>query len=592
MIRKNGIENDLQQKVEALTDEAGFEELLQFAGHICLDAPLERPHTASVLSPEAVIVKRFGLRGLRAALEIELGAEFDNKEVAQEEEDEEDEEEKEKKEKAKELSMRAESPVRFPASFSGSFSYENAATIEAFGAVLIREAYAVLGEDTDEHVERFVRAATDEEQIQELTWLDARIREIASNDHEIIDQSVEGYNYHPARLSPKLMGQYPNISIPPTCLGVSLLASSFLERAGAEYLHAGVMTTCRENELLTTAGLFKHLMDVAEEKFEALTPIEVRKALMNKSQKAVEQAFEDNGYHVALFTRLKSGGWYQFDPNFTSSSTLFSDVQNAKLDTYYERFGEMKEIAPGLELAANMNTPGSLDLLLAFLNETTSDQLPSALEVYELLDTIVDAESISDTILKEIVEPFFTAEAGEVGSHFLGLLNHTVEKDGKEIRPLEHFFTAMYEKYIRGERTDREFLESWRDEGQKIETVFAARFLPFLMMAAWATDLIDSGDQDVPQHQAVELGLPHHRVGAAVLSDFASHYDFGISPNFWLSTWNSLVPITETLDLDAGTRVQQIRRQNSLAHTEVRQLTYLKSKGIIISSLSPTESGE
>src|SRR5258708_6100145 len=86
-----------------------------------------------------------------------------------------------------------------------------------------------------------------------IEWLHQRIVDIHNIDLPV--ENVDGQEddddeqaapsqtpvfYHPMRLSPKMLGKYPDMPMQPTCLSASILAASFFEKASTPYMHAGV----------------------------------------------------------------------------------------------------------------------------------------------------------------------------------------------------------------------------------------------------------------------------------------------------------------------------------------------------------------
>ena len=568
-IPERSLEDDWLEKLTAYTDEEGFNELIAFAEKVCLSKPFIRPQ-AQAVTAQSRIIERTGLRGLRAALEVQLGAEGNDDFT-------------DATGFVSSLKIGADTPVRYPTAFSGVFNYSQAATIEAFGHALLEEAYQVLGSDADAQVDAFLQATDAAGQIEVLRWLDKRACAIAKDEHGIL-LNAEALSLHPTRLSPKLMGVYPTITLPPTCLGVSLLTASFLEKAGATYLHGGVMVTRHQHEMKIASIVLGFLESLALKKFNCFAPEYMRNALANKIHELEEGPYQENTYHAMVLVRLRGGEWYQLDPNLELSGAFLFKESHPKLDRYYDTLNSLKDSAPGLELAADIEAPGLLSILTAFLQLTEPEMLISSKGLIMLVSQC-GAESLADTVLNNVVRPFFYAQRDkEFDEVTRFVFDRTIKEEEGEPSVLQYHFQKVFTKYVLGSRTCAELMATWEDIGSFTESLCAIRFLPFFTLVSYITVLLQS-KQDYEQHQTFELGLPRHRIGAAVLSDFGSHYDFGLSPGFWLNTWCSLVPISETLPLPAHTRRQQIMRRNLLLHTDSRKLTYLSSAGIIAESL-------
>ena len=141
--------------------------------------------------------------------------------------------------------------------------------IEALGNDILEEAFDCLGEEAQEVLEVFndlteentqklystwlgsdaaAKAAKEFTNLPDETsrmilvdWLQTRIKQIKKvAEHQFQDEDYKDYHYSATRLSPKLIGKYPDINLRPTCLSGSILALSFFHKTDLPMLHGNV----------------------------------------------------------------------------------------------------------------------------------------------------------------------------------------------------------------------------------------------------------------------------------------------------------------------------------------------------------------
>lgn len=506
-----------------------FSALLTLATDVCLTEPLAARNKE--IFSEARVVSELGVRGLRAAMDLLQGVTGEG-ELAN-----------------------YDRPLRHPEEFGDRTDPEVMAQIEAFGEGLLNEAYRCLGPEgeVEERIQAFQQAKNDDEQAKVVEWLHDRLRQM-SPTMIIEGKPDETPFYHPARLSPKLIGVYPNQTMRPTCLSISVIAASFLHQAGADMLHAGVMQTRLEFEARQAISFFHQLPQFVETIYGVPLPPLVREALEEKEQGLTNDLGKDIAYHLAVYARLKSGEWIQFDPNF-KASCFMADQESAALDKAYKDLNSMSEVAPGLEATvfAPMGTTANLATMMI---ETGGRELlgtPEAIKAV-LLDS--SSEELLQKVKQAFIDPFFDAARSTEGLSSIWkeyTVHHTLQKyrtEGIYDNQHEEAFLAMFEKYVLRFRPLDEVLKAChQDEGELWRCIEAIQTLP-LTMTAWHVLRNLHNDMKITSHAMVEVGLPATRIGAAVLNDFATHCDYygdeKLPPSFRLSHWASQVPVTET----------------------------------------------
>lgn len=240
----------LGRRLETMAAEEAFDQVVDVAANVCLRNPDLYLHYLDTLkdmrteNSESQLVRQLGVRGLSAALEITA---YGRSVVAP----------------AREAEGTRCDAVTHPERFSDSVDPDIACKIEAFGWAILIEAFDCLGEDAPDKVTEFKEAQTKQQQLEVLEWLDERVVAIRDKQaatpapaEEPAEEGVwEGYDgafviqdlpavvvreritepttdsgvvrevldfsepneyrepeffYHPARLSPRLIGEFPH----------------------------------------------------------------------------------------------------------------------------------------------------------------------------------------------------------------------------------------------------------------------------------------------------------------------------------------------------------------------------------------------
>lgn len=550
------------RRLESLHSPSAFCELFAFATEVCLN----KPPIVEAMEPskEARVVASLGVRGLRAALDFMHESAVLGEETS---------------------GVSADDPIRYPEQFADPTNLAVMSRIEAFGEALLNEAYHCLGKEAEAQLEKFKTATTDDEQIDIVSWLHLHLYDMAGSD------SNTGYEgcYHPIRLSPKIIGRFPNHTMPPSCLGVSIIAASFLHEAGCNMLHAGVMQTRAQEQAIVAARLFKMLPLWAKYIYNfELSPF-IDDTLKERTGELLESTLRDDSFHVAIYAGLPSGGWLQVDPGFGSSCVL-SLQESQKLDDAYENLRSLRELAPGLETSLyfpSLSVAAQMCELMIASGDASMLGSPATLQ-----NILLDAspESVPQKLKEVAVDAFFAALRGDdfldkVWNAFIS--QPTNAEDPRQADLLEEAFYATFDKFVLWRRPLSEVLgKCRRDPAYLARRIEDMRALPF-MIAAWLVlDEVKQGP-DIPKHSIVEVGLPATRIGAAVLNDFATYFDHKLTPSFRLSHWPSHVPVTETIP-QAQSQAQQGVVQRNI-HWIQTGLRYRLTDAILNSLQIPNE---
>ena len=556
-----------------------FDRLLEFATAVCLRAPLD---SVEVPAPtlESELVRKCGALGLRTALEL-----IDEVEVMGADADE-------------ERSVRLDAPLREGERFADWSDPEIIARVTQFGKQLIDEAFTVLGEDADSYVEK-MKVPERESQTEALKWLAGRIMDLKEDKerHRFNDDYGSTF-YHPARLSPKLIGTYPDTLLAPTCLGASVLAASFFERAGVEYMHAGVMEGSGD----------RHIRDLAItlEGYESVLGAEhtlLREVVEGQTDKMISTYLSDNGYHAAILAHIAGDIWLQFDPYmhaFDDLDGVMGDrcaaVKNA-LDSY-------SELAPQLQLTVSREYKSVMEVYVQDAMGLRTDMYTDEDWQAQAYDMMISREhnpkAMYDTLIKPILRELFAKVMRDrelsqdtYEPFCIELLGgETDELDESEIdmstlhmvhvhvsSPAEAAFRAMYAKYVEWGYTREEVADRMgRDPEYAARRMQDMTTLPHLVCLELMQQDVRGELPTGAAHEAMEVGLPHTRIGFSVLHDFAVYFDDALPPSFWAANWSSLAVTSEYIDRDANTSRQIDMLVNHAEYQDERYLTYIKSR--------------
>jgi hypothetical protein len=450
------------------------------------------------------------------------------------------------------------------------------AKTEALGEGLLNEAYRCLGTDVDEWIEAYKSSKTEQEQIKVIEWLHTRLREMTDRSGE----EDEAIFYHPARLSPKMIGTYPDHNVRPTCLSVSIIGASFLHQAGAEVLHAGVMQTYKERQAMEATMFLAELPGLGYEHYGVKLSPPVISSIKERGRSALKQVHQDRGYHAAVMTRLMNGEWVQVDPNF-DASTIIGDESTAALDSALDELTKLHDVAPGLERTI-LTRLGTISDLARLLLEDGGRGLIAAPETIKAILTDPWEESIPQRIKEACVDPFYKAKRddhpslNEIWFHY----TNAERPSGARESALAEGSYAMFEKYVLQSEPITDVLKRCReDEAYLQRRIEDAQALP-LTVLAWHVLQGMRYFPQVPNHVIFEVGLPAMRIGSAVMNDFASYCDDQLLPSYRLSHWSSHIPITEVIPDTLKSDVQAQVVENN-AHWLRTGLRYSKDYGII-----------
>ena len=571
-----------------------FRELAAMAESICLSQPLEHLVTPE-MTDEARVVSTLGAHGLRMAIEIAAGNEIPDEYRADR--------------------IGTTDIVLAPELFTHESYPEAVAWAEAFGDALLKEAYLVLGTDVEARLAEFRCATTPGEQLAVIEWLNKRMAQMKESD-EVMADSTEGDDesyllYHPIRLSPKAMGRYPDMLLPPTCLSFSIIAASFLREAGAPMMHAGVMLT--DGEEATRDLIYQGKLSAEQIRKQTGNDTSLSDSLRTRSEDYQEALLADHGYHAAVLVQLVDGTWCQVDPNYNATIKFEAGFINARAQTAYDTLHEFASIAPALEIGIPMSANTPLKLHIDQWRSLTGQDLSPYRERIETILLDDDDESVDQRLHECIVDAYVNLYPIQTRRDTVEI-ESTVDDDGAQF-DIETYFrddflfidietgekAAYYSQQTHVADAVAYLLAThvWRSQSSatvrercRQDAAYCARRVEDILavipaLRATSADTLADLAQGVPSsHTKFEVGRTEPRIGFAVLSDFASYMPNNLPATFWHSTWPSLIPVTERA-YDYGGRGSLRAIHNMLGVTAARYLCYEKKYVTIYDAIPP-----
>jgi len=418
-----------------------------------------------------------------------------------------------------------------------------------------------------------------------------RLEEISKKNP---DEGSRDFFYHPARLSPKLIGEWPDTHLDPTCLSKAIIMASFLHHCGARTMLAGVMEVEAES-------FWRQVSQDANKELDQKIPEAQRynffmRGVVQRSTKLV-----DSGYHAAVMAEI-DGAWAVVDPNYHRITRL-NDEATKRVETAYHDIHDFYQTTAGLELAIDLdNQTDYLGEVLA-LDAACDLPLPEQQAVEDYLANMSD-ESVLQGIYEAFVFPCEYAlfdEDKSGNSLLVAQLNARLKLYNEpECDVLKDAAAQFFGLMLLGDEPLQIFIERCR-----ADVAYRARRADDIVQLCRAAknlktlrdyyDIrkpsIDSSDKS-HEHKRVELGETAEAIGLRVLNDFAQYTDADISPDMWLSQWSSDVAVSENVSpefrhiLYSDDEIDPIGLDEQRLASDVlllgrRTLRYIKNYGMI-----------
>jgi hypothetical protein len=443
--------------------------------------------------------------------------------------------------------------------------------IEALGQSIIDEAFITLGPDAQQKVTDYKNAQTREEKQAVFEWLNQRIIDIRDkfkdpNIDEELDDDVEEINdyvsavtynfFHPARLSPRLIGEYPQTHLSPTCLGISILAASFCEKLGVKYMHGGVMTTGIKAVMSTQRKLLPQVARIINQQWSLKAPQKARERFNDAIQNNMIGYELNRGFHADVVAEIEDDVWIQIDPNFRSTLILENGVQ---LQQVYEALSQTG--IRGMEKLVYNDRRAQEGSPADFIRRLVKKS-PSVGEIEDFLMK-VPIKDADVHLVKKYFGDFFDKKSKSsecVGFYSQKILDSMLVFDPSwNLDPDVSLFMELREAVLEyvfegDEQEDHDFdeylIRCKKDPAYRRKVAKYLKIAPLLAVLKLQSSYAHSVDHShTPEpHAMTELGLPAYRIGACVLSDFAVHCGDNLPFSFWATYWPSHIIFREHFD--------------------------------------------
>ena len=488
--------------------------------------------------------------------------------------------------------LRVEIPPELPGI---DISVDSAQAIEQFGRDMLDEAFECLGQRGEQLYDEYLRIEADDTDAKinickELLNVILEISNQATFD--TTEEDVETKQYSPFRISPKIIGQHPNTNVNPTCLGKSILATSFFYKLGLPILHAGLVVSRNDSSLMSQGVAMKNVITAAQD--VSVSPNYL--ATLNDELRAhIEEVYRHDGFHATSYVQLSDEAWVQIDPNLQSNLAIKADIREQLTDTYKELTDSREKGSFGNERTLLLDTDSSIviPLIARTLREIipTPDELELQLAdvpVKQLIKKLLD--KISDIFLNFDPETDHLSPMERMG---LDQTLDTIAGTSKEAWLEIHVLTALNKVFIDAENYYEDPFMTEAFERVKTDEHYRKRraadlyLVPFnVLLNIQSTYMLTPSSKAVP-HSVVSAGLPEYRIGMSVLSDVAAHYEDELPLSSWLSYWPSLVSLVEHRDqLTSDAQKQLARKAISFFANKRNNLTPHSSTDIIESVLT------
>ncbi len=488
--------------------------------------------------------------------------------------------------------VRADIPKELP---EINISLANAEAIEQFGRAILEEAFECLGQRGQELYDEYLKLDVDDtegktEICKELVKLIMEMSEQATFDSSHEDKETKQYS--PFRLSPKIIGQHPNTNVNPTCLGKSILATSFFHKLGLPILHAGVVVSRNDSSLMSQGVAMMNVTQAADTDNVNISPNFVAE-FRDEIGKHQQEIRRDDGFHATSYVQLNEQAWVQIDPNLNSNLLITTRNRNDLTEAYKELrddraknlFGNERTLILGR--SPNMLIPQIIESLRGVV--PTVDGLeklleePSIARVLKRLEDEISATLLNrdpdnnplDSFQRRCIDQLFDRIAGDKKEDWLRIHIATeltkvfVDKDGYYDDPfmLEAFDRVATDKHYRKRRAADLYL------------------VPFNVLLHIQSTYMLTPISRAEAHNIVSTGLPEYRIGMSVLSDVAAHYGDELPISSWLSYWPSIVSLVEHREQLTSDAQKQLAKTALIFFREGEKTLTPKTSADIIDSV-------
>lgn len=500
-------------------------------------------------------------------------------------------------------------------------NFEVQTQIEAFGRALLDEAFLCLGKDAKAQAEKMRMAKTFSEQVEIINWLIYRIREL-KRSAEYADLSPKKENpdtevisietgrtaiYHPIRLSPKAIGEFPDTKVDPTCLGTSILVSSFFHVAGMEHLHAGTMRTARDMSRVILLQMGYRIEYFAESHGGGLS--EATTSYIDNLERINDEVIDKGtDLHDCTLVKLVNGQWVMVDINY--KHFIGADaLESMAITDEQKRLEQSQDRVLGAELGSfNPYTGVTNHVMIRRIQMLTDnlddinivgDDLDKILESHDLVDAAADYtlakivsvdQAIADEF-KQLLDELPDEEVDDVSEQELKRADRYCDDEFDDLMDFANV-PAKYD-YVMSKLESVVKTHLFKDKPEIVRSRVASdpeyrrrriedlRMIPSIFALGIMSDAIRRQTENyVHLYPSMELGMPEYRIGATVLNDFALYTEANLPFSFWASNWASYVTFANNMP-GYEDRHQRAVLARLLEASDSSFLSYLSTRGII-----------
>jgi hypothetical protein len=446
--------------------------------------------------------------------------------------------------------------------FAATPDKETVIKLRQLGEQFLAEGWLVFGEKKEELRNGLIEANDDPDRQREI------LREAIMILDEIKAKNTcpddERYNYNPLRLSPKLIGEYPETRLAPTCLSSTIILSSLLKQADIPTLFAGVMLVQEDYLTQEAEGASKRrLARICAANYPENA---TKEFLMGQLCEFFCGQGDDNGYHYAAYVKL-ADGWSVVDASFHLVAPV-NEEANQKINAFGDKNLELDNLVGSAAIVQVVKRAKHYQGLLRKTLDCIEYDRPEVAEVAEFLANL-DGESIT----QRIYQRFFARPEIYASNNRLTRLQELALKIQRKRNDLAADVRQMdladaYFVVYSGDNGVWEFSERCQtDAGFRtrraediIDAIDTTNQIELIMSWMDAMHQLDrqqilrsraaqrgpkaNFNRQFFKHAIVELRNTVEGIGFSVLNDFADTVDADINPRTWLSLSASDVAIT------------------------------------------------
>ncbi len=451
--------------------------------------------------------------------------------------------------------------------------------IEQLGEDILEEAFECFGDAGKELLEHYKDCGDNDldEKIKVVKKLLGLVGFIAGKaESKFIVDSVEGeecepIQYPPIRISPKLIGELPNPKLEPSCLGRSILITSFFHKAGTPTLHAGLVMAHHESELLAQIRSISQINEFTKTR-DIDTSNNYIADLRAIHAKNADTITDHSGFHAATYVKITDDRWLQLDPNY-GSVPIPKDVSPSTLDKALTKIQEdRKNGYIGSEKQIYLQSDPEREFTRAQLK--LAPFIPSSKEVEDALINSPDIDmyqTILTTVFSQLLEiagPELdkSNKLYDIQDRLKGFINLIAdgEKTEKTVRKVirdivRDIFTSNSNISL-----DQAFSRTKVDEHFRRRRVADLQLAPLRVIIQLQSDFFNARYNKIGRagsgHVWVDLGHPSYRVGMSVLSDIAVYGEDKLPLSTWLSYWGNTVSLFEHISQNSSSSQEHLKK--------------------------------